>query len=92
MNNLKELGINNNTIERIIKNNSESIIFTIENNIENITEIINYMKQIGIYNIDELLVYEIDYFLLNINTLKNKITNQEIIDNINNDCTYIEKI
>ena len=92
MNNLKELGINNNTIERIINNNSESIIFTIENNIENIREIINYMKQIGIYNIDELLVYEIDYFLLDINILKEKINNQEIIDNINNDCTYIEKI
>lgn len=94
MNYLLELGINKNSLEKIINHNGEAIYFSIESNVENITNIINYLKSINIKNIDELLIYEIDFFLNNYEDIKNKITKYDIdkINNINNDCTYIENI
>lgn len=94
MNYLLDLGIKNETIERILKHNNETIYYSIESNKENITNIINYLKSIDIKNIDELLIYEIDFFLNDFEKIKEKITKYDIdkIKCINDDCTYIEEI
>lgn len=88
---IKELNIDENTLNRIIEQNSESIIYTLETNKEKIKEIIDYLKKIEIKPINELLIYEFDFFLMDINTIKNKL-NKEIIENINDDYIYIEEL
>ena len=88
---LKELNINENTLNRIIEQNSESIIYTLETNKKSIKEIIDYLKKSGIKPINELLIYEFDFFLMNINTIKNKL-NKEVIENINNDYISVEEL
>lgn len=88
---IKELNIDENTLNRIIEQNSESIIYTIETNKESIKEIIDYLKKIGIKPINELLIYEFDFFLMDINSIKNKLNN-EVIENINNDYIYVEDL
>ena len=88
---LKELNIDKNTLNRIIEQNSESIIYTLETNKESIKEIIDYLKKIGIKPINELLIYEFDFFLMDINEIKNKLNN-ELIENINNDYICVEDL
>jgi hypothetical protein len=88
---IKELNINENTLNRIIEQNSESIIYTLETNKESIKEIIDYLKKSGIKPINELLIYEFDFFLMDINTIKNKL-NKEVIENINNDYISVEEL
>lgn len=88
---IKELNIDENTLNRIIEQNSESIIYTLETNKEDIKEIIDYLKKIGIKPINELLIYEFDFFLMDINTIKNKL-NKEVIEDINNDYISVEEL
>lgn len=91
---LIELGINQETINKIIETNSESISMSFECNQENITNIINYLRYIGIKNIDQLLIYEVDFFLKDFEEVKKIIRREDLetIYNINKDWTYIEEI
>ena len=88
---IKELNIDENTLNRIIEQNSESIIYTLETNKESIKEIIDYIKKIGIKPINELLTYEFDFFLMDINEIKNRLNN-ELIEDINNDYICVEEL
>lgn len=94
MNYLMDLGIKQETIDRIIELNSGAIIITFECNEENITNIINYLRYVGIKNIDDLLIYETDFFLKDFEEVKRKIRREdyETIYNINQDWIYIEEI
>ncbi len=94
MNYLIDLGIKQETIDRIIELNSGAIIITFECNQEKITNIINYLKYVGIKNIDDLLIYEVDFFLKDFEEVKRKIRieDYETIYNINQDWAYIEEI
>ena len=94
MNYLIDLGIKQETIDRIIELNSGAIIITFECNQEKITNIINYLKYVGIKNIDDLLIYEVDFFLKDFEEVKRKIKieDYETIYNINQDWAYIEEI
>lgn len=83
--------IDENTLKRITEINGESIIYTIETNKENISEIIDYLKKIGVKPINELLIYEFDFFLMDIDSIKNKLNN-ELIENINNDYICVEEL
>jgi hypothetical protein len=83
--------IDENTLKRITEINGESIIYTIETNKENISEIIDYLKKIGVKPINELLIYEFDFFLMDIDSIKNKLNN-ELIENINNDYICVEDL
>ena len=88
---IKELNIDENTLKKIIEQNSESIIYTLETNKESIKKIIDYIKKIGIKPINELLIYEFDFFLMDINEIKNKLNN-ELIEDINNDYICVEEL
>jgi len=92
MNYLLDLGFNNETINKILEINGDTISLSFECNEENITNIINYLKKIGIKNIDQILIYEVDFFLNNFEEVKRKINNYEIIDNINEDYAYVENL
>ena len=94
MNYLIDLGIKQETIDRIIELNSGAIIITFECNQEKITNIIKYLKYVGIKNIDDLLIYEVDFFLKDFEEVKRKIRieDYETIYNINQDWAYIEEI
>ena len=83
--------IDENTLKRITEINGESIIYTIETNKENISEIIDYLKKIGVKPINELLIYEFDFFLMDINEIKNRLNN-ELIEDINNDYICVEEL
>ena len=88
---IKELNIDENTLKKIIGQNGEAIIYTLETNKEDIKEIIDYIKKIGIKPINELLIYEFDFFLMDINKIKNKLNN-ELIEDINNDYICVEEL
>ena len=88
---IKELNIDENTLKKIIEQNSEAIIYTLETNKKDIKEIIDYIKKIGIKPINELLIYEFDFFLMDIDSIKNKLNN-ELIENINNDYICVEEL
>ena len=94
MNYLINLGISEETLNKIIEINDEAIILSIECNEENITNIINYLRYIGIKNIEDLLIYEIDFFLNDFEEIKKKLRRENAIDiyNINTNYTYIEKL
>lgn len=94
MNYLINLGISEETLNKIIEVNGNAIILSIECNEESITNIINYLKYIGIKNIEDLLIYEIDFFLNDFEEIKKKLRRENVMDiyNINMDFTYIEKI
>ena len=90
---LKEYEINDNIINNIKNNNSESTLFDLSCNKDNCIKLINYMKNIGIMNIDELLIYEIDIFFIDYDKLLNKITNyniNEIVRLINTDYNNVD--
>ena len=91
---LIDLGISEETLNKIIEVNDEAIELSIECNEKNITNIINYLKYIGIKNINDLLIYEIDFFLNDFEEIKKKLRRENVVDiyNINNDFTYIEKL
>ena len=91
---LTNLGIKEETLDKIIKQNGDAIELSIECNEENITNIILFLKKIGIQNIDYLLIYEFDIFLTDFEIIKSKLMecSNEIIDTINNDFTFIEEI
>lgn len=91
---LIELGIKQQTIDRIIELNSGAIIITFECNQENITNIINYLKYVGIKNIEDLLIYEVDFFLKDFEEVKKliRMEDRETIYNINQDWINIEDI
>ena len=86
--------IDENLLDEIIKYNDESIVFSLESNKDNIKKVIDYLESIGIKNIEELLKYEIDIFLHDLRFIKKKIHPDDIdlINNINDDCTFIEEI
>lgn len=91
---LINLGISEETLNKIIEVNDEAIELSFECNEESITNIINYLKYIGIKNIEDLLIYEIDFFLNDFEEIKKKLRRENIMDiyNINMDFTYIEKL
>lgn len=88
---IKELNIDENTLKKIIEQNGEAIIYTLETNKKDIKEIIDYIKKIGVKPINELLIYEFDFFLMDIDSIKNKLNN-ELIENINNDYICVEEL
>lgn len=91
---LIDLGINQNIIDKIIEANGNAITLTLESNEENITNVINYLRYIGIKNIEQLLIYEIDFFLQDLEKVKEKLKKEdyEKIFYINSDWSYIETL
>lgn len=92
---LLDCGIPKDTINKIINNNSKQIIYDAEWNMEKVVSSIDYLKEIGIININGILIDRFDIFLRGRKKLEekfNKLSNKNIIEQINNDYKNISVI
>jgi hypothetical protein len=92
---LKNVGISDDTLIEMLKNNNETAIFDLSCNEEDAINIINYIKNIGINNIDELLVYRMDIFFLTFEQFVKRLSKFNIpvlVNLINEDYTNIDII
>lgn len=72
---LKELGIDDLTIDKIKENNLPSVIRQFINDRENAKLIIKYFQDKGIQVVDDLLIRRIEIFSINFNRLKKAFDN-----------------
>lgn len=89
---LLDLGISNETLEKIQTNNSEQLMLDSEWNIDRVTESIEYLREIGITNIDKLLINRFDIVLRGRESLEesfSKMNQEKIVDMINSDIKYV---
>ena len=89
---LKNVGISDDTLIEMLKNNNETAIFDLSCNEEDAINIINYIKNIGINNIDELLVYRMDIFFLTFEQFVKRLSKFNIpvlVNLINEDYTIL---
>jgi len=87
--------ISQTTIDKIIDNNSESLILDVSCNGQECIKIIEYMKELGIKCIDDLLVSYLSLFLMDYDEFVKKISKLNIpyfVDCLNNDICTIEFI
>lgn len=92
---LKNVGISNDVLVEMIKNNDETAIFDLSCNEEDAINIIKYMRNIGITNIDELLIYRIDIFFLTFEQFVKRLSKFNIpalVNLISEDYTNIDII
>ena len=92
---LKNVGISDDTLIEMLKNNNETAIFDLSCYEEDAINIINYIKNIGINNIDELLVYRMDIFFLTFEQFVKRLSKFNIpvlVNLINEDYTNIDII
>ena len=92
---LKEMGISDITILKMINNNSEDILYDLECDQVNCLEVINYLQELNIQVIDDLLINEIGMFFKTKEYLANKFSKfniSEIVDDINDDYIAIESV
>lgn len=92
---LRNIDISTETIDKIEKQNNDSILYDLSCNEEDCIKIINYFKNLGINNIDELLIYEIDIFKLSFEDIVKKFSNFNIpafVKIINDDFVSIKHI
>ena len=92
---LKNVGISDDTLIEMLKNNNETAIFDLSCNEEDAINIINYIKNIGINNMDELLVYRMDIFFLTFEQFVKRLSKFNIpvlVNLINEDYTNIDII
>ena len=89
---LLDLGISEDTLEKIRTNNSDQMLVDAEWNIDRVVDSINYLKNIGITNIDKLLINRFDIVLRGHDDLERTMESLEkdkIVELINKDIKYI---
>ena len=92
---LKDMGISDITILKMINNNSEDILYDLECDQVNCLEVIKYLQELNIKVIDDLLINEIGMFFKTKEYLVNKFSKyniSEIVDDINDDYIAIESV
>ncbi len=92
---LKDIGISDITILKMINNNSEDILYDLECDQVNCLEVIKYLQELNIQVIDDLLINEIGMFFKTKEYLVNKFSKfniSEIVDDINDDYIAIESV
>ena len=92
---LKDMGISDITILKMINNNSEDILYDLECDQVNCLEVIKYLQELNIQVIDDLLINEIGMFFKTKEYLANKFSKfniSEIVDDINDDYIAIESV
>ena len=92
---LKNVGISDEVITEIIKNNSNSTVDNLVINSDNCLKVITYLREIGIRNIEELLIYRIDLFIQRFSRVKERIEKvniSELVKLVNDDCFSIDMI
>lgn len=81
MNNLINIGLTNETIEKLINEYEEPFVDGINNNIDNTSKIFDLIKAFGIENINDYILNHFDIFLLKYKDIKNLIM-QADLDNL----------
>ena len=92
---LKDIGISDITILKMINNNSEDILYDLECDQVNCLEVIKYLQELNIQVIDDLLINEVGMFFKTKEYLVNKFSKfniSEIVDDINDDYIAIESV
>lgn len=92
---LKDMGISDITILKMINNNSEDILYDLECDQVNCLEVIKYLQELNIQVIDDLLINEIGMFFKTKEYLANKFSKfniSEIVGDINDDYIAIESV
>ena len=92
---LKDIGISDITILKMINNNYEDILYDLECDQVNCLEVIKYLQELNIQVIDDLLINEIGMFFKTKEYLANKFSKfniSEIVDDINDDYIAIESV
>ena len=92
---LKDIGISDITILKMINNNSEDILYDLECDQVNCLEVIKYLQELNIQVIDDLLINDIGMFFKTKEYLANKFSKfniSEIVDDINDDYIAIESV
>ena len=92
---LKDMGISDITILKMINNNSEDILYDLECDQVNCLEVIKYLQELNIKVIDDLLINEIGMFFKTKEYLANKFSKfniSEIVGDINDDYIAIESV
>ena len=92
MNFLKDCGISNEIIKKIISNNSEQTIMAAEWNIERVVSSLEYLEEIGITQINKILINRFDILLRGRDNLEKIIKGSKkdnVVDLINEDIKYI---
>ena len=89
---LKELGIDDITINKIKENNLPSVVRQFINDRENAKKIIKYFQDKGIQVVDDLLIRRLEIFSIDYNRLKSafdKFNKDVLIALINEDISAI---
>lgn len=92
---LLELGISNNVLIDIRKNNSEASIYNFSCNKDDVIKIIQFLNGLGINCITQLLIYRLDRFLVSFDSFKKILSDKdmsELIDLLNDDYTAIDEL
>lgn len=92
---LKDANISYTTINYINNNFSSNDIIALADNQDECIKTISLFKELGFKNIEELLINETYIFLKLSNKISDKLSRYDIstlIDDVNEDYTYIEKI
>ena len=92
---LKDIGISDITILKMINNNSEDILYDLECDQVNCLEVIKYLQELNIQVIDDLLINEIGMFFKTKEYLANKFSKyniSQIVDDIYDDYIAIESV
>jgi len=92
MNFLKDCGISNEIIKKVISNNSEQTIMAAEWNIERVVSSLEYLEEIGVTQINKILINRFDILLRGRDNLEKIIKESKkdnVVDLINEDIKYI---
>lgn len=92
---LREKGMPEEVLIKIVRNNDEALLYNLSCNIKNIKRIIPYMESIGIKNIENILIYKSEVLTLSFSEFIKKISKfniPAIVELINNDYTKIDLI
>lgn len=87
--------ISNATIDKIIDNNSQSLLNDVSCNGEECIKIIEYMKELNIKCIDDLLINYLSIFLMDLEKFVKRISKLNVpyfVDCLNKDICTIEFI
>jgi len=77
---LKIVGITDDTIKKMIDNNSHQCLFNLECNQDECLKIINFMKNIGIQNIEEMLIQIPEIFIQSVSDFMKKLARYDILE------------
>lgn len=91
---LKQVAISDETIKKMIENNSQQCLFNLECNQEECLKIIQFMNNIGIKTVDELLIQVPEIFIQSLSLFMKKLARYnilEVIKTVNDEPLLIEK-